>query len=154
MAFGQNCQRRLKSKTIFWLRAEIFEIYWLLRKGLSDIFTNSLIKTRRKFNQFWTFHYILDVQIADATLTELKIVVLALWMQHSFSFIPKELPNYFPQVHIYINIDKVSSLFAAYKLLCYHRRNLSVCVSRIARPSGRNWVGLYEGGVRYGGQCM
>ena len=36
------------------------------------------------------------------------------------------------------------------KLLCCRRRNLFVCVSRIARPSGRNWVGLYEGGVRYG----
>ena len=45
------------------------------------------------------------------------------------------------------------SVFAAYKLLCFHRRNLFVCVSRIARPSGRNWAGLYEGGVRYGGHC-
>ena len=36
-------------------------------------------------------------------------------------------------------------LFAAYKLLCYRRRDLFVCVSHIARPSGRNWVGLYEG---------
>ena len=36
-------------------------------------------------------------------------------------------------------------IFAAYKLPCYHRRNFFVCVSRIARPSGRNWVGLYEG---------
>ena len=35
-------------------------------------------------------------------------------------------------------------LFATYKLLCYHRRDLFVCVSHIARPSGRNWVGLYE----------
>ena len=42
-------------------------------------------------------------------------------------------------------------IFAAYKLLCYHRRNLFVCVSRIARPSGRNWVGLYERDVQYGG---
>ena len=31
------------------------------------------------------------------------------------------------------------------KLLCYRPRDLFVCVSRIARPSGRNWVGLYEG---------
>ena len=43
------------------------------------------------------------------------------------------------------------SVFVAYcqkrrKLLCYHRRNLFVYVSRIARPSGRNWVGLYEEG--------
>ena len=44
-------------------------------------------------------------------------------------------------------------LIAAYKLLCYHRRNLFVCVSSIARPSGRNWVGLYEEGVRYRGHC-
>ena len=28
-----------------------------------------------------------------------------------------------------------------------------VCVSRIARPSGRNWVGLYEAAARYGGYC-
>ena len=47
----------------------------------------------------------------------------------------------------------VLTVFAAYKLLCYHRRNLFVCVSRITRPSGRNWVGLYEGGIRYGGHC-
>ena len=33
------------------------------------------------------------------------------------------------------------------------RRNLFVCVSRIARPSGRNWVDLYDWGVRYGGHC-
>ena len=46
---------------------------------------------------------------------------------------------------------RVFALVAAYKLLCYHRRNLFVCVSRIARPSGRDWVGLYEGDVRYGG---
>ena len=46
-----------------------------------------------------------------------------------------------------------SLIFAAYKLLCYHRRNLFVCVSRIARPSGKIWVRLYEGGVRYGGHC-
>ena len=32
-----------------------------------------------------------------------------------------------------------------FKLLCYHRRDLFVCMSHIARPSGRNWVGLYEG---------
>ena len=45
--------------------------------------------------------------------------------------------------------------FAAYryKLLYYHRRNLFVCVSDIARPSGRNRVGLYEGSVRYRGHC-
>ena len=28
-----------------------------------------------------------------------------------------------------------------------------IWVSRIARPSGRNWVALYEEGVRYGGHC-
>ena len=39
----------------------------------------------------------------------------------------------------------ISQFFAAYKLLCYHRWNLFVWVSHIARPSGRNWVGLYEG---------
>ena len=53
----------------------------------------------------------------------------------------------------------ISLIFVAYclkgrKLLCYHRRNLFVCVSRIARPSGRNWVRLYEGGVRYGGPLL
>ena len=36
--------------------------------------------------------------------------------------------------------------FAACKLLCYHGRNLFVCVSRIAKPSRGNWVGVYEGG--------
>ena len=31
------------------------------------------------------------------------------------------------------------------------KRNLFVYTSRIARPSGRNWVGLHDGSVRYGG---
>ena len=51
-----------------------------------------------------------------------------------------------------------SLIFVAYclkrrKLLCYHRKNLFACVSRIARSSGRNWVGLYERGIRYGSHC-
>ena len=46
--------------------------------------------------------------------------------------------------------SRIKSLF-----LCAseHFCRLFVCVSRIARPSERNWVGLYEGGVRYGGHC-
>ena len=51
------------------------------------------------------------------------------------------------------NLHYDARIFAAYELLCYHRRNFFVCVSRIARPSGRNLVGLYEGGIRYGGHC-
>ena len=52
-----------------------------------------------------------------------------------------------------MNKETLNTIFAAYKLLCYHRRNLFVCVSCIARPSGRNQVGLYEGDVRYGSHC-
>ena len=57
------------------------------------------------------------------------------------------------RVLFYIYFRLSYGLFCAYKLLCYHRRNLFVCLWHIARPSGRNWVGLYEGGVRYGGYC-
>ena len=52
-----------------------------------------------------------------------------------------------------LNLHYDARIFAANKLLCYHRRNLFVFVSRTARPSGRNLVGLYEGGIRYGGHC-
>ena len=55
------------------------------------------------------------------------------------------IPDINQCVNSYFETGK-SLIFAAYKLLCYHRRNLFVCVSRIARPSGKNWVGLYEGG--------
>ena len=50
-------------------------------------------------------------------------------------------------------LEQKKFIFAAYNLLWYHRRSLFVRVSRITRPSGRNWVGLYEGGVRYCGHC-
>ena len=35
--------------------------------------------------------------------------------------------------------------------LCYHRRGLFVCVSGIARSSGRNSVGLHDVSFRYSG---
>ena len=37
--------------------------------------------------------------------------------------------------------------------LCYHRRGLFVCVSGIARSSGRNSVGLHDVSFWYSGHC-
>ena len=39
------------------------------------------------------------------------------------------------------------------KTLCYHRRGLFVCVSGIARSSGRNLIGLHDVSFRYSGHC-
>jgi len=62
----------------------------------------------------------------------------------------KAQPSFHDDLHdVEVNAKRKRYLWGLQPPLCYRRQNLFVYVSRIARSSRRNWVGLYDVSIRY-----
>ena len=125
----------------------------------------SMLKEYRPSSAFYGrgLNFFQPVEVLIQKLWGPKAIIVPGLRSHHFTQVYFKLPyighfSFIDQVNTRYFIKRYCSdlnikLVAAYKLLFYHRRSLFVCVSRIGRPSGRNWVGLYEGDIRYGGHC-